>query len=667
MTVPRVYALYCSEFPDRELGLRDHLKARNVNAKYWRGFHGRSWGLDTRLEYDEGKRLPSGHVGLNLGSWAMWYYAYQDTSYLSDTTPILFLEDDAVLPDNWVGELISLQEELKTANPGWDLVFAGLAEAEPHAWQKVTERLGLPNGRVCRMSDPFGTHALLVRRRAIPVMLENMREARRNLDQQLYRNVLKPGRLNWCAVLPTIIRQRTFDYTGGKSPEWVASCLDTDPPTPTPTAQYCEPETQSGPPCPDAYLQTLRTIDPYPCLYRGEGLARHAREAPNGRSVPAYECALLAKPCHNRNISTRVLHGLNMQETLSCRDCKKRIELRPAETRRKRLPIPEGHFNPSIIRWRDKTILATRDSWGHSKVALWELKNSQPDWTGEWSVTPISSLGTDHPEGPRLEDPRLFVRRGPNGEQLCCAFNLPDKYPPKIVQVGMVVFTDDLQAVVETDVFPSPVGNAYEKNWVPFQTNRLNWVYGSHPRHVVMSENKQHVTDNPLPWTGGAVRGGATPVLVPGARDYGQVFVEALKNNGNGWDFPVGNDTRFYHFFHGCLKREFASIYTVGCLTFDVHEPYRVLKQTRSPIIWPDLPAEGEEVVKQRVVWPGGAIPHAGAWHIALGIDDTFCRIDRIPFEVVENALRDTPIGDLEVNSIRDTAVVQGVKKPRGV
>lgn len=629
----KYYALVCDELPARQDACLRHLCERGVLPTLWKAFHGLTWGLETSKEYEQGKRIPPGHVALNLSSWAMWAYAKLRATDADE--PTLFLEDDAVLPDNWDVQLPAVLDELQEVIPDWDLVFLGLCDTEPAVWHKVTERLGKPDSRLCRLSDPFGTHALLVRPRAIPVLLENMKEARCNLDQQLWQNVLRPGKLKWCAVLPTLIKQRTFDYTGGGRPEWGPSCLRPED-TPPPGATAAASEDADGRPSAQTYHATLALVDPYPCAYRGEPYNEHARDDNVRRSVPVNECAVRRQPCHNRPMPISVTHPSG-QEVAACQTCDKRKDMSPAPRLRDRLPLPEGHFNPSMVLWRDRLILATRDSWGHSKVGLWELKNSHQDWTGAWAVTPLASLACDHPEAPRLEDPRLFV--DPRRDELCCTWNLPDNYPPKVVRIGYGVIKDDMSRIVSTRVYSSPCGSVYEKNWEPFfHDSQLHWTYAAKPEHVILNSYgaEKHRTSNPLPWTGGVVRGGCPPVLKDGV---------------------------FHSFYHGCLKRTFGNVYTIGCYTFEAKPPFRILRQTPIPLAWPDMPAAGEDVVKRWVLFPGGAVPHAGAWHLAVGIDDTFCRIIRLPFGDVEAALQDVPEADPDaVQSIRTTPIALGVR-----
>jgi len=630
-----IYALFCSEFPERERALRNHFWDRGITATFWRGFGGTQWGLETSKEYDPGKRISSGHVGLNLGAWAMWQHALLQGDGLPGSEAVIFFEDDVELPEDFYAKIATLRTELDTTFPDWDLVFIGTCGTEPAIWHKVTERIGGPDSRLCRLSNPFGTHAMMVRRRTIPVLLEHMRAAERNLDQQLWQRVLQPGYLKWCAVLPTLVHQRTYDNKGIGTPEWAPSTLRPEEmsnkpaPVPEPTGGDLP-----GRPSAETTAATLAVIDPYPCAYRGEALEDHGRAMTQRRPVPLSECARLNRTCHSKSAIGTVIDQSGA-EAVSCEICPHRNETIPTGNR-ERLPLPEGHFNCGMIPWGSRLILATRDSWGHSKVALWDLKNDKPDWTGRWACRPIGSFKSGHPEAPRLEDPRLFKFVDSKGRpRIYAAFSLPDNYPPKVVKVGYCRFDLALTEIDETVILESPHGNLYEKNWSPLVTpDGLHWVYAMKPNHVVMGPHQNFVTENPFQWTGGVMRGGATPIY----------------HNGE-----------YYSFFHGCLKRAQGNVYSVGVYTFQPFPPFRILRQTPTPILWPDAPAHDEAVVKRMVLFPGGVVAHAGAWHLAMGVDDTFCRIERLPFDRVEEALSRTTRAERDVSSIRDTHIAHGV------
>lgn len=681
MTLP-VYVLHCAELPQRTAVARAHITEQIPDACFWKSVHGTTWGLQTVKEFDPGKRISPGHCGLLLGHWTLWNHLWHTLPAPERTggqdAAAIVLEDDAVLPPNFWGAVNDVRAELLRHNPGWQFVFLGLAEQEtPGLWNKLTDRLGAPDSRLCRAAYPWGTHAIMLRRSALPVLIDNMALAERNIDQQLFERVLRPGLVNWCAVIPSIIHQRTYDYSGSGSPEWAPSTITNldggddlfhaNQPLQDANRRYvCRPdmgvtyEQAMGKPGlpqppndgkqslvepptvqhPDVIAASLRLTEPFPCIYRGESAEPVVA---NGRVVPTWECALLNRPCHQR--AALVLPG---NDPVSCEQCTRRLEMGGSGASRDRLPLPDGHFNPSMIVWGDRIILATRDSWGHSRVGLWELTNPESDWSGAWAVKPISSVASGHPLAPRLEDPRLFVAPHPDTgvDALHASFSMPDGYPPKHVRVGYVRFAPDLKSVEHSELFESPNDCAYEKNWVPLILDGItHWVYGTKPWHVVMAAPPGDAdvwsSRNDFAWTGGVIRGGCPPVL---------------------------HDGVCYHFYHGCLKRPHGNIYTVGCYTFEPDPPFRVLRQTPTPIVWPDLPGPGESVVKRYVVFPGGAVPHAGHWHVACGIDDTFVRIVRLSFADVEAALDATATDTGDVTSIRGTQIATGVpdaERPR--
>lgn len=631
------FVLVCDELPDRQKACREHFQSRGIVPTYWKGFHGNSWGLRTSREYDTGKRISPGHVGLNLGSWAMWQAAhvilevkYEDP----DHKPVLFFEDDAFLPEDFDKQLTCLQNQLITDIPDWDLVFLGLAEHEPNVWGKITERIGGGDSKLCRLCEPFGTHALMVRHRAIPILLEHMRHAERNLDQQLWKYVLQPGHLKWCAVLPSIVTQRTFDYDGTGKPEWGPSCIDTAPEEDEDTYEQAvekstypvrEPPLSSD----TAYLEL---IDPLPCYSRGNW-THSVGKLTDKRTIPLAQCARFNQLCFVKTGGKIA----SPASALSCEHCKERVYVTP-QNDRPRLPLPDGHFNPSMIEYEGKLILATRDSWGHSKVSLWEMTNTQPDWQGQWFAKPIASLSSEHPEAPRLEDPRLFIYEG----RLHAVFSLPDGYPPKFVKVGWVRFSSSLDKIEHTEVMESPHENKYEKNWLPIiYQDRLYWLYAHKPITTVMGQSETWNTPNKLEWTGGVIRGGCTPIRVR----------SRITGNEELWSI-----------FHGVLKRVRGSVYSVGCSAIEPHPPFRVVRQTAVPFIWPDSIPGDESVVKRYVVFPGGAVLHNDRVHIAMGVDDTFCRISSIEFDRLDAMMTSKEEKTLQVD-LSDTVMATGGRK----
>ncbi len=237
------------------------------------------------------------------------------------------------------------------------------------------------------------------------------------------------------------------------------------------------------------------------------------------------------------------------------------------------------------------------------------------------------------------------------------------KQPPKVVKVGYCRFAPDLMSIVDTVVMASPNNNLYEKNWACWHDDDgLHWIYSTKPDHLILGDTQNFSTPNPFPWTGGVIRGGACPVLrremVADDDSLQQVVVMEDQYTQPLLGYRIRDV--YYHFFHGCLKRLQGSVYSVGCCVFEARPPYKILRQTPTPLLWPTKCNDGEQIVKSFVLWPGGAVAHAGAWHLSLGVDDTHCKITRIPFDVVERALRDVP-GPDRTTSIRNTHIATGV------
>lgn len=625
---PICLVIACDELAERKAKCVEHLRERGVRAIFLRGVYGLGWGLRTVKQFDPGQSISSGHVALNLNHFMCWQIL--DTMLQNSDDYGIVFEDDVVLPDNFADEVFKVYKELFRLMPHWDLIFLGSGDAGVRTWGKVTERIGGPDSRYCRQQDPWGTHALMIRKKAIPTLSRLMAIAERNMDQQLYQRVLKDNHLEWCMVLPSLVQQRTYDHKGVGKPEWKPSTIENPKEKDEPQPQAVSPEQYAG---------TMKMIDPYECTYRGEFL----EEVGEGdeislteltgrkKSVVLSECARLGAPCHIRADVVDVT--LDEQEVANCATCEIRGK-RSYNTNVVKLPIPDGHFNPSMCFYRGEVIVATRDSWGHSALGLWRLNNSvKHDWSGEWSVEPIGSFRSSHSDAGRLEDPRLYLKDG----RLYASLNLPDGYPPKYVKVGTVRFEEDLSGIDQTRIYDSPHGCAYEKNWVRFAfEGKDRWVYGIKPEHTILNEDGDviHKTDNKLPWMGGALRGGATPIFV----------------NGKWWSFV-----------HGCLKVTKGNVYSVGCVTFDPNPPHRVLRQAAIPLVWPEAYHDPNvNVVKRNVMWPGGAIFYRDHFWVILGIDDTYCAMCRLSFEEVERALTDIPETN-SVVSIRETPVSLGV------
>lgn len=184
------------ETPERRDAAYQHLTQRGVRPQYMRGICGKAFGLMTVHCYEvdhpgSGYRVASKHVGLHLSHYMAW-----SLCEASDGDSFMILEDDAEFSINWRHEL----EQALTAVPDdWDMLFIGSCNCQSKATQHV-------NGPIYIVHWPQCTHAYMVRRPALEVLLETQRYCWAPIDLSLiFRSFPK---LRVYTVLPRIVGQR---------------------------------------------------------------------------------------------------------------------------------------------------------------------------------------------------------------------------------------------------------------------------------------------------------------------------------------------------------------------------------------------------------------------------------------------------------------------------
>lgn len=278
--------------------------------------------------------------------------------------------------------------------------------------------------------------------------------------------------------------------------------------------------------------------------------------------------------------------------------------------------IPSKHqTNCSLVRFNGRLLLAYRTGWAGSEIHIAEIGD-------DMTPGPSKTLDLRHPAcvGGR-EDPRLFI----HDNQLYLSF-IGVKSHPGNRTVARQLFAKlderfNIVRVWEPRYVKSP---AWEKNWQPFSHDgRLFAVYSMSPWVVVelAGDDAIQVSELPgVPWSFGHARGGAAPVL---------------------------HDGEWYSFFHGSdfsgrtssPKRH--DVYTVGVCTFEDRFPFRPLRITSEPVLWPTH-AEKANGWHASVVFPCGAYYDAGRWVVSYGNQDRTCRA--IAFDAADIGDRLQPI-----------------------
>lgn len=257
-------------------------------------------------------------------------------------------------------------------------------------------------------------------------------------------------------------------------------------------------------------------------------------------------------------------------------------------------------FNGGAIMFAGRLWMAYRTGWAGAQVHLSEL--DPHTWVVKRTAT-LSRLRHRLANFGR-EDPRLFVHNG----ALHVAY-VGVQQAPGVFKTNMLYARINHETLRAERVFaprcPDAPESLWQKNWSFFSSGgKLYFVYQIKP-HIVYEVDGERIVNrfqtlNDLPWSGGYLRGGASPVLHGG---------------------------KFYHWFHGAHDVGSGGwptrLYNVGVYTFDPEPPFTIRDMTPAPVY--DITHRTDRPADQycSVVFPCGAFLNgAGRWVVTCGIHD---------------------------------------------
>jgi predicted GH43/DUF377 family glycosyl hydrolase len=268
---------------------------------------------------------------------------------------------------------------------------------------------------------------------------------------------------------------------------------------------------------------------------------------------------------------------------------------------------PGVRFNPSLIESGDGYLLAWRHGWQGCQIFACRLdREFRP-------TTPAKQLDL-YQKGANLgrEDPRWF--RHKDGLHLMYT-GVSARRRQVFTNVCFARVNEDTLAT-EDRFLPEYAGrNQWEKNWTFFDHGKeLYAVYTISPHRVlkIESNHARLLFETPWEhrWSGGELRGGASPVLHHG---------------------------EWYSFFHGLVTRNGRRRYNVGVYTFRAAPPFDVLRYTPHPIELARLTDVHDNYCE--VTFPGGAVHVGGQWVIAVGMHDRWSEIHCFDAAEIERRL----------------------------
>lgn len=331
---------------------------------------------------------------------------------------------------------------------------------------------------------------------------------------------------------------------------------------------------------------------PLPCIYLGRRVRKCELHPQLGHT---YWCDKLKKKCGRSRFAK------DMQ--VCCEECRSYVakddRAWPLRFDEKNLwpGVPGRRFNASIIDHDDGYIVACRTGWAGSDIVVGKFDRSfRP--MGRPTRLELKHRRARYGR----EDPRLFRYRGQLHVSYIGCVGTSNPYRTHQLYARL---SDTLR--VEQEFAPRlRVRQWWEKNWTFFEHDeQLFAVYSINPYRIIRIDGENTddvpVQSRHLPWSGGVLRGGATPVLV---------------------------GDKFYCFFHGKINAEGYSVYNTGVYVCEATPPFRILAITPHPIDVADIGSKPENQWCP-VLFVGGAVRDGDSWVTANGIHDRWTEIRR--------------------------------------
>jgi FkbM family methyltransferase len=211
--IPKAYCLTLRQTPGREMDARAEFKKAGIEVQMFHGIDGVAFGLKTTRT----RPLDVTRYELSPGYTAMVVSHYMLWEMLThvEGEEFLIFEDDVIMTEDFIPRY----EKHRAALPDdWQMAYLGWA-SEGH----VTP----VNDLTIQQRWFWGTHAYLVKREALEILLSTNHIAAYHIDTQIIERTLKPGHLKFYNFFPSLISQKTIEQRwASQGPESGASRLN---------------------------------------------------------------------------------------------------------------------------------------------------------------------------------------------------------------------------------------------------------------------------------------------------------------------------------------------------------------------------------------------------------------------------------------------------------
>ena len=192
---------------------QQHFDELGLEVVWFEGINNHTFGLTSRVpwggEYDNIEFDPTdldalqshnfvkpGHIGCSLSHYMLW-----KTLTFLDHDEIIIFEDDVLVYENFWENLTEVKEVLPK---DWDFVYLGYDDENTPFEVKLRYRI---NDRLIQLPSFHRTHAYMIKKETLSILLDRMHIAWLNVDMQLVKRVLP--HVNYYLCEPVLATQRS--------------------------------------------------------------------------------------------------------------------------------------------------------------------------------------------------------------------------------------------------------------------------------------------------------------------------------------------------------------------------------------------------------------------------------------------------------------------------
>lgn len=186
-----VYLINLDISRDRLEFMNEQCKREKIEYARFPAVNGKELDISS-MDNVTNKKMTRGAVGCTLSHIGIWEDAER-----KGHENIMVLEDDVVLAKNFKAKLAKILSEVPD---DFDILYLGGSNLKV---KRVSPNIGVPKKTKAKGTFNTGTYAMVINKKALPVLLRENRVISDNIDQKIKNNLF--GKLKCYYVLPPLV------------------------------------------------------------------------------------------------------------------------------------------------------------------------------------------------------------------------------------------------------------------------------------------------------------------------------------------------------------------------------------------------------------------------------------------------------------------------------